>query len=57
MRDKIELSLPVPKSPDLLPWIARHEWHGQKLEDFPNLKDWYDRIWAREPVRKGFEVP
>lgn len=39
------------------PWIARHEWHGQKLEDFPNLKDWYDRIWAREPVRKGFEVP
>ena len=39
------------------PWIARHEWHGQKLEDFPNLKDWYDRIWAREPVRKGFEGP
>ncbi len=39
------------------PWIARHEWHGQKLEDFPSLKDWYDRIWAREAVRKGFEVP
>lgn len=39
------------------PWIARHEWHGQKLEDFPNLKDWYDRIWARDAVKKGFEVP
>ncbi|MEC9345161.1 MAG: glutathione binding-like protein [Pseudomonadota bacterium] len=39
------------------PWIARHEWHAMRLEDFPNLKAWYDRIWAREAVRKGFEVP
>ena len=39
------------------PWIARHEWQGMKLEDFPNLKRWYDRIWARDAVKKGFEVP
>lgn len=39
------------------PWIARHEWQGQVLEDYPNLKDWYDRIWARDAVKKGFEVP
>ncbi len=39
------------------PWIARHEWQDQKLEDYPNLKQWYDRIWAREAVKKGFEVP
>ena len=39
------------------PWIARHEWHGQDLAEFPNLKQWYDRIWAREAVKKGFEVP
>jgi len=39
------------------PWIARHEWQGQKLEDFPNLKRWYDANWARPAVQKGFEVP
>ncbi|WP_417514689.1 glutathione S-transferase family protein [Minwuia sp.] len=39
------------------PWIARHEWQGMELEDFPNLKRWYDRIWARDAVKKGFEVP
>lgn len=39
------------------PWIARHEWQNQKLEDYPNLKEWYDRIWARDAVKKGFEVP
>ncbi len=39
------------------PWIARHEWQGQKLEDFPNLKRWYDANWARAAVQKGFEVP
>ena len=39
------------------PWIARHEWQGQKLEDFPNLKRWYDTNWARAAVQKGFEVP
>ena len=39
------------------PWISRYEWQGQKLEDYPNLKRWYDAIWARPAVRKGFEVP
>ena len=39
------------------PWIARHEWQGIELEEFPNLKRWYDAIWARRPVRKGYEVP
>ena len=28
------------------PWIARHEWQGIELEEFPNLKRWYDAIWA-----------
>ncbi len=39
------------------PWIARHEWQGMKLEDYPNLKRWYDEIWARPAVQRGFAVP
>jgi GST-like protein len=39
------------------PWIARHEWQGQNLQDFPNLKRWYDAIAARPAVKRGFEVP
>ena len=39
------------------PWIARHEWQGQNLDDFPNLKRWYEANWSRPAVQKGFEVP
>jgi GST-like protein len=39
------------------PWIARHEWQGQNLQDFPSLKRWYDAIAARPAVKRGFEVP
>jgi GST-like protein len=39
------------------PWAARHEWQGVDLADFPNLKRWYDAIWDRPAVKKGFEVP
>ncbi len=39
------------------PWIARYEWQGIDLDEFPNLKRWYDRIWERPAVQRGFEVP
>ena len=39
------------------PWIARHEWQGMELADFPNLHKWYDRIWNRPAVQRGFDVP
>ncbi|MEO8559223.1 MAG: glutathione S-transferase N-terminal domain-containing protein [Rhodospirillales bacterium] len=41
----------------IYPWIARHEWHAQKLEDFPNVKRWYDKLGARPAVQKGMAVP
>ena len=41
----------------IFPWAARHEWHGIALEDFPNVKRWYDAIAARPAVEKGMAVP
>jgi GST-like protein len=29
------------------PWVVPHERQGQKLEDFPNLKRWFEAIKAR----------
>jgi GSH-dependent disulfide-bond oxidoreductase len=39
------------------PWAARHEWQGIALEDFANVKRWYDAIAARPAVTKGMAVP
>jgi len=39
------------------PWAARHEWHGVDLDDFPNVRRWYDAIAARPAVQRGMDVP
>lgn len=39
------------------PWIARHEWQQVALEDFPNVKRWFDAIAARPAVERGMKVP
>ncbi len=39
------------------PWAARHPWQGVDLAEFPNVKRWYDAIWARPTVKAGFDVP
>jgi GST-like protein len=39
------------------PWVWRHDIHQVKLEDFPNVKRWYDAIAARPAVQRGMEVP
>ena len=39
------------------PWVARYEWHKTRLEDYPNVKRWYDAIGARPAVQKGMAVP
>jgi GST-like protein len=39
------------------PWVWRHDIHQVKLEDFPNVKHWYDGIAARPAVKRGMEVP
>jgi GST-like protein len=37
------------------PWIVPHERQGQKLEDYPNLKRWFEAIKARPAVRRAYE--
>src|SRR3546814_1012379 len=37
------------------PWIVPHERQGQKLEDFPHLKRWFDSIWARPATKVAYE--
>jgi GST-like protein len=38
------------------PWLRVHNWQGQKLEDYPHLKRWYDAIEARPAVQRGLAV-
>ena len=39
------------------PWTARYEWHKTRLEDFPNVKRWFDAISGRPAVQRGMQVP
>jgi GSH-dependent disulfide-bond oxidoreductase len=39
------------------PWVWRHEMHQVQLEQFPNVKRWYDTISARPAVQRGMAVP
>ena len=39
------------------PWVARYEWHQVDLNEFPNVKRWFDEISARPAVKKGMAVP
>ena len=37
------------------PWIVPHELQGQKLEDFPNLKRWFEAIKQRPATERAYE--
>ncbi|BAY40567.1 putative glutathione S-transferase [Nostoc sp. NIES-2111] len=37
------------------PWIVPHESQNQNLEDFPNLKRWFEAIKARPAVIRAYE--
>ena len=39
------------------PWVARYEWQGIDIEDFPNIKRWFDAIAGRPAVQRGMQVP
>ena len=37
-------------------WIKPHERQGQNLEDFPNLKRWFETMLARPAVERGLKL-
>jgi GSH-dependent disulfide-bond oxidoreductase len=39
------------------PWVARYEWHKTDLNEFPNVKRWFDEIGKRPAVQRGMVVP
>jgi GST-like protein len=39
------------------PWVWRHEMHQVKLEEFANVKRWFDAISARPAVQRGMQIP
>jgi GSH-dependent disulfide-bond oxidoreductase len=38
------------------PWIASHARQSQKLEDFPNVKRWFEAIAARPAVQRAYAL-
>jgi GST-like protein len=38
------------------PWVFRHEWQEQDLNDFPNVKRWFDAVGRRPAVVRGAAV-
>ncbi|RDK08608.1 glutathione S-transferase family protein [Cupriavidus lacunae] len=40
----------------ILGWAWRHERHQVSLSQFPNVKRWYETLWARPGVQRGFTV-
>ncbi|MDH4872275.1 glutathione binding-like protein [Pseudomonas sp. BN515] len=40
----------------IYPWIDRHPWQEQNLDDFPNLKRWYQDIQARPATIRAYAL-
>ena len=43
----------------VFPWAMRHEWQGISLDEFPNMKRWYETVESRTGVKRGLaaQVP
>jgi GST-like protein len=39
------------------PWVLRYEWQEVDLAEWPNVKRWFDTIYARPAVQKGITIP
>lgn len=37
------------------PWVVNHEWQRVNLDEFPNVKRWFESIGARPAVKVAYE--
>ena len=40
-----------------LPWVFRFDWQEVDLDDFANVKRWYDILMARPALARGVDIP
>lgn len=40
----------------IFPWVVPHENQGQDMDDYPNLRRWYEAMKDRPAVQRGLEV-
>ncbi|WP_273844166.1 glutathione S-transferase N-terminal domain-containing protein [Rubrobacter calidifluminis] len=40
----------------IYPWLISHEDQGQRMEDYPNLARWFEKVGSREAVRRALKV-
>lgn len=40
----------------IFPWMLTHEWQNIDLNDFVNVKSYFERIYAREAVQKALAI-
>lgn len=40
-----------------VPWVFRHDWQKIDLNEYPNVKRWYDSLMVRPALARGMEIP
>ena len=40
-----------------VPWVFRHDWQEIDLDEFPNVKRWYDNMMQRPALSRGMNHP
>jgi len=38
------------------PWIVLYDRQGQNLDDFPNVKRWFETIQRRDAVQRAYAI-
>ena len=40
-----------------VPWVFRHDWQEIDLDEFRNVKRWYDNMMQRPALNRGMDLP
>ena len=40
-----------------VPWVFRHDWQEIDLDEFKNVKRWYDKMMQRPALTRGMNLP